>query len=566
MYLNYFVKIPDAKGKITRKIKGGAVYISYEYAREYDAKRKFNVPKRVMIGKQSSEDPAVMQPNQNYLKFFGNGSEGDVFRNTGKSSCIRIGSSILIRKILNDYQIPMYLERHFTKKDAGILLDLAAYSLICENNEAVYYEDYAYQHPLCSEGEQSFTNGEIADFLGSVTAEQCEGFLNDWNARENTGEGICIFYCAGDKVTRTEELETGLNRGRERNRQLFAYTIAYSRVSGEPLFYEIYPGNIIDTARMASCVSMADRYGYEVLGFVLDRGKYTLENIRRIEENGYRFMILVKGISPVAADLVLEQKGTFEEKRKYSIRQYQVHGKTMKRKLVPEDKQNRYFHIYHSKEMETAERESVLRKTEVLGQYLKSKIGTEYEPEPVLEKYYHPVLSPDGILEDVVQNREVIERELSLCGYYVLITSMEMSARAAADLYSIRDVSENLFHGFRNYFGSGLREQAAEDQGIAKTFVDFIAMIVRTKIYRRLGEASESAEIPFRNISVSGVLKELDKLELIRGPNGIYRPDQEVTRKQETLMHIFGLSARNLEEEAGKISLQLKEAASAVEG
>lgn len=40
MYLDFLVKIPSEKGKITTKPKGNAVYVNYEIRREYD-KDKF---------------------------------------------------------------------------------------------------------------------------------------------------------------------------------------------------------------------------------------------------------------------------------------------------------------------------------------------------------------------------------------------------------------------------------------------------------------------------------------------------------------------------------------------
>ena len=51
MYLDFLVKIPEAKGRITLKPKGNAVYVNYEYSRVYDRERKFNIPKRTIIGK-----------------------------------------------------------------------------------------------------------------------------------------------------------------------------------------------------------------------------------------------------------------------------------------------------------------------------------------------------------------------------------------------------------------------------------------------------------------------------------------------------------------------------------
>ena len=70
MYLDVFVKIPDVQRKITRKKKGNAIYIYYEYGRKYDPERKFNIPQRATIGKQSNADVSMMQTNQNFLMYF----------------------------------------------------------------------------------------------------------------------------------------------------------------------------------------------------------------------------------------------------------------------------------------------------------------------------------------------------------------------------------------------------------------------------------------------------------------------------------------------------------------
>lgn len=67
MYLDFLVKVPTVKGKITRRKKSNVVYIEYEYDRVYDPSRKYTFPKRVTIGKLSDTDPELMKPNQNFL-------------------------------------------------------------------------------------------------------------------------------------------------------------------------------------------------------------------------------------------------------------------------------------------------------------------------------------------------------------------------------------------------------------------------------------------------------------------------------------------------------------------
>ena len=61
MYLDFLVKVPTVKGKITRRKKSNVVYIEYEYDRVYDPSRKYTFPKRVTIGKLSDTDPELMK-------------------------------------------------------------------------------------------------------------------------------------------------------------------------------------------------------------------------------------------------------------------------------------------------------------------------------------------------------------------------------------------------------------------------------------------------------------------------------------------------------------------------
>ncbi|WP_448783365.1 hypothetical protein [Blautia sp.] len=46
MYLDFLVKVPTVKGKITRRKKSNVVYIEYEYDRVYDhiGVRPYEVP------------------------------------------------------------------------------------------------------------------------------------------------------------------------------------------------------------------------------------------------------------------------------------------------------------------------------------------------------------------------------------------------------------------------------------------------------------------------------------------------------------------------------------------
>lgn len=60
----------------------------------------FNItnPKRVTIGKRDKQDPLMMLSNENYLKYFPDGDLPDVNERAKRSSCLRTGTWIIIRK------------------------------------------------------------------------------------------------------------------------------------------------------------------------------------------------------------------------------------------------------------------------------------------------------------------------------------------------------------------------------------------------------------------------------------------------------------------------------------
>ena len=70
MYLNFEVELPDQKTGISKKKIKGTTYIYYEYGRKYLPDRKYNVPQCTSIGKLSDNNPGMMIPNSNYLKYF----------------------------------------------------------------------------------------------------------------------------------------------------------------------------------------------------------------------------------------------------------------------------------------------------------------------------------------------------------------------------------------------------------------------------------------------------------------------------------------------------------------
>ena len=372
MYLDFEVKIPEVPGKIGRFTKGGTTYVRYVAGRTYHPEKKYNIPNHKTIGKQSLTDQTMMIPNENYLKYFGDVELPELKVGVNRSSCIRIGAFLVIRKILEDYELPEILKKYLGIKDCGLFLDLAAYSIVAENNAAQYYPDYAYNHPLFTAGMHIYSDSKVSDFFASVTDDQRIGFLNEWNSNRDHREKIYISYDSTNKNCQAgniEMVEFGHAKD-DKNLPVFNYSIAYDTYNREPLFYEQYPGSIVDISQLQFMLEKASGYGYRHAGFILDRGYFSKENIQYMDKCGYDFVIMVKGMNSFVSDLILENKGKFENSRECNIRQYKTYGMTVKKQLYASDTRERYFHLFYSDHKAAAEREQIDARMERMMRYL----------------------------------------------------------------------------------------------------------------------------------------------------------------------------------------------------
>ena len=560
MYLDFLVKVPSVQGKITTKEKGGTVYVNYEVGREYYPDRKYTIPKRVTIGKLSKADRKMMVPNQNFLTYFPETELPEEKFNSNRSSCLRIGAYIVIQKILEEYKLQELLERQFDDKDLGLFLDLIAYTITCENNAGQYYPMYAFGHPLFTEGMRVYSDTKVSDFLCGMTGEESIGFLNDWNESCDHREKIYISYDSTNKNSEAGNIEM-VEFGEAKfdvGSPIFNYSIAYDTKNAKPLFYETYLGSIADISQLEYMLGKAKGYGYKNIGFILDRGYFSKGNIRKMDEYGYGFVIMVKGMAKLVNRLVLENKGRFEEERKYSIRKHHVYGITVKEKLYLDDEKDRYFHIYHSTGKEHGEKEALEETLERLGRALIAQYGTDYQLSDAEKEYFDTFYDRSGMLTLVREKDDVIKQALRLCGYFCIVTSDKMTAAEALDLYYSRDASEKLFRGDKSYLGNKSERTHYNESTEAKIFVEFVALIVRNRIYTKLKDELNRIDENPNYMTVPAALRELEKIEMIRGHDRIYRLDHAVTKTQKTILNAFDMDAAYVKRRAERISEQLK--------
>ena len=529
--------------------------MQYQYGSEYKSERKYAVPLRVIVGKKSEDDPSLMIPNEKFQIYFPDVELPDELPFAYRSCCLKIGTCVIIRKVLDEYRLQQMLKKLFGD-DTGLILDLIAYLIIEEENAGQYYPDFAFTHPLFSEKMTIYSDSKVSRLLNSISKDQCISFLDDWNKNRDHRSRIYISYDSTNKNCDAGDIDI-VEYGKAKDDKglpVFNLSIAMDKTNRVPLFYEEYPGSVTDVSQFTFMVDKVIEYNYKKIGFILDRGYFSKDNIRYIDENDYTFIIMCKGRRSLVSSLVLDNQGSFETKRDAAIRAYKVYGTTVMARLYEDDTKDRYFHIYYNPSKQAGERELLEQRIEKLRQFMDKRVGKEEKFDKAYQDYFHLHYSRKGVFLGADERADVIEEQLRLCGYFCIITSEKMTASQALIQYKGRDISEKLFRSDKTFIGSRSERIQSSRSMSSKIFIEFVALIVRNRIYNLLKEQMIRMESKQKYMTVPAAIRELEKIEMVRRNGGRYKLDHAVTKTQKVILSSFGLDETNISSSAEEIS------------
>lgn len=126
--------------------------------------------------------------------------------------------------------------------------------------------------------------------------------------------------------------------------------------------------------------------------------------------------------------------------------------------------------------------------------------GTNVAFPANIKKYFDLIYYHEGQKDQKFlytrEKTDVIDEEIRLCGYFVIVTSEKMTAEEAVRLYKSRDASEKLFRGEKSYLGNKSLRVHSQESAEAKIFIEFVALIIRNHIYTLLKDGQKGRRHP----------------------------------------------------------------------
>lgn len=544
-----FKPVPRPERTVIVK-NNGAQYVYLTQCVKYSSELKASRPQRISIGKLNEE--GLLIPNKNYIEIFGEDIEVEI--PSQRSDCISFGPQLVVDKIAHKYGLYDLLQNIF-EDEADKILDVATYMVMSENNVMQYFNDYGYSHTLFSVND--FSDSTISNLFKKIRVKDIDLFQKSWSQMVSK-EKVYIAYDSTNMNTVAGQIELAEFGHAKDDPDLpqINVSLGYNQTEQVPMFYELYPGSIIDNTECGKMVERAIRLGCTNIGFILDRGYFSKKNIDYFEENGFDYMIMTKGNASFIKEAILEYGSVLKNGYSYYMKDHQLYGMTVKKDLFKQGKEQ-YIHLYYNGIKAEQEKITINERFYRMDEALKLKKDKKIkrkEDVAAYEKYYKIRFDDNGYFLNYNRKDEVIKNLIKTTGYFAIITSEEMDATEALERYRDRDAVEKIFRMEKSYLGNDVFRVHSDESLEGKMFVSFIGLMIRNEIYRSLKGLYKKNR---KEYTVPQVIREYERMTLTKLSDDKYHIRYNLTKKQKTVLEALGITEKEYVNFANKVKIPL---------
>ena len=543
------VDLPDRT--VTVRTKSGT-YVYLTQSVEYSSKLKCSRPKRIAIGKLNEE--GMLIPNQNYFDLYGKPVELDVPGERADS--ISCGPFVVVDSIARKTQLMDVLESVFPEQWEKIL-DLATYMMMTENNVMQYFEDYGYHHALFNES--NFTDSTIGRLFDNMNIKDMDLFIRAW-VKMQADKDIYISYDSTNMNCVAGNLELAEYGHAKDNPDLpqVNMSLGYNQTGNKPLFYSLYPGSIIDNTECEKMVERAKYYECENMGFILDRGYFSIKNIRYFERNGYDYILMTKGNAGFVQEAVEECQAILRNGYTNYIEEHELYGMTLEKDLFGTGK-TEYVHVYYDGIQAEKEKIIINGRYKKMDEIMEEKVQRKTQRKEDVkdyEGYYKVRFDDNGYLLAYQRKEKKIKEMVNKVGYFVIVTSKKMDAAEALSIYRDRDAVEKTFRMEKSYLGFDVFIVHDTEKLESKVFISFVALILRNEIYQALKPMYKKNR---KDNTVPKVIREYERLGITKLSDNKYHVRYSLTSRQKKILGAVGVTEKDYMDKVNKIVQSLNE-------
>lgn len=537
---------------------GPTVYVYHVLESTYDAKKKYNTDKRVSIGKMVEGSNTKMIPNDRFALYYPHllSASVDLPEPPQYSQTLRAGAVVAQRQVARDLGLMGILTDIYGGAVADEIMSVVSFVMTEESAAFQHYPDFMRGHLPTGTGIRSDSYISSRLLRQEISDERIVEMLRRWN-RLNMDGGKVYHGCDSTNFnTEAADMrlaEMGAAKDDPTKPQI-NLAVAVRQKDTTPLYYDLFPGSIIDLTECGQLVDQLHTFGYRGIGLLFDRGYFSETNVRALDSLGYDFIIMLREDQNFAKDLIREHAAGIRDHADAYLGGAGVYGRTVEKPLYGK---KRFFHVYLDEVRASYARLRLLDSVSALRSDLDGLIGKPIRRNANLKRHrawFKLDIDKDTrVLKSYAQKESAVTDAMVLAGFFVIMTSEEMDAEDVLGTYRGRDNIEKFFRGIKSgmdFDSPGVHDDRAL---AAKIHLMFIAGIIRNR-FVLAGQAIRKSTGNKKSYTVPAMIEQLEQIECTAYENGIYQRRYAYTAKQKLIMENLNIEASVIDIEIGNFN------------
>jgi len=362
------------------------------------------------------------------------------------------------------------------------LLTLAIY-LICTEDPMMYCSHWVESTETLSAG--SLSSQRVSDLLHEITENERSSFFSGWMQYRLEQEYLALdITSVSSWSTLIDDVEWGYNRDGDDLPQI-NLCMLMGEDSKLPVYQTIYSGSLKDVSTLDATLKQVTSHvgGDKSVLLVMDKGFYSKNNVdAMLDHDGqYRFVI------PVPFTVQFAKNQTDSERKDIDrVTNAIVSGKDSVRGVTKKrawgDGKELYTHVYYNPLKAARQKEELYAHVSLLADEAeKDPKNKKYQRD--FKKYLTIRASSRSSSEYTVKIREdVLNKELRLSGWLVLISNHVKDCKEALNIYRAKDVVEKGFMRLKNSIDLGRLRIHSQTSLQNKAFIGFLSLVLLSHI------------------------------------------------------------------------------------
>ena len=265
--------------KVYRKNRNGVTYI-YLDEPYWDSEKKIGRHRTKCIGKLDAAGNEIF--NETYKASL----EADIPPVISRTE--RLGERMVLQKVSSSIGLGKVLRKVFGKEKGDALEALAMFET-CTGDPVYLADGWCAEHGMAGD----FSSPSTSKLLASIGQDELNTFFSYWFQENGSARGLLFDITSISSYARLiEQVEWGHNRDGERLEQVIL-SLVCSYGNGIPLWFCIHEGSSGDASQLRLLLETLKKLGVNSVVITADRGFYSDDNIRRLVDEGAKFILPV---------------------------------------------------------------------------------------------------------------------------------------------------------------------------------------------------------------------------------------------------------------------------------